>query len=106
MRFNLPLFPEPASTLASRVDALYFFLLAVSVCFSLLIFVAVIYFAIKYRHKPDEIRAPQIVADNLALEITWTAVPLALTMVMFFWGASVYFSMSRAPENALEIFVV
>ena len=106
MRFNLPLFPEQASTLASRVDALYFFLLAVSVFFSLLIFVAVIYFAIKYRHKTGEVRAPQAVADNLALEITWTAVPLALTMVMFFWGASVYFSMSRAPENALEIFVV
>jgi cytochrome c oxidase subunit 2 len=43
---------------------------------------------------------------NVALEIFWTAIPLGLTMIMFVWGASIYFSMSRAPDNALEIFVV
>ena len=106
MRFNFPLFPEQASTLAGRVDALYFFLVGVSLFFSLLIFVAVIYLAIKYHHRAGEEHAPGLVNDNLALEITWTVVPLALTMVMFAWGASVYFSMSRPPDNSLEIFVV
>ena len=106
MRFNFPLFPEQASTLAGRVDALYFFLVGVSLFFSLLIFVSVIYLAIKYHHRAGEEHAPGLVNDNLALEITWTVVPLALTMVMFAWGASVYFSMSRPPDNSLEIFVV
>ena len=106
MRFNFPLFPEQASTLAGRVDALYFFLVGVSLFFSLLIFAAVIYLAIKYHHRAGEEHAPALVNDNLALEITWTVVPLALTMVMFAWGASVYFSMSRPPDNSLEIFVV
>ena len=106
MRFNFPLFPEQASTLAGRVDALYFFLVGVSLFFSLLIFAAVIYLAIKYHHRAGEEHAPGLVNDNLALEITWTVVPLALTMVMFAWGASVYFSMSRPPDNSLEIFVV
>jgi hypothetical protein len=32
-----PLFPEQASTMAGRVDNLYFFLLAISIFFSLLI---------------------------------------------------------------------
>src|SRR5207245_10608186 len=36
-RFSLPLFPEQASTLAPRVGALLFFLLAVSTFFTLLI---------------------------------------------------------------------
>jgi len=106
MRFNFPLFPEQASTLAGRVDALYFFLVGVSLFFSLLIFATVIYLAIKYHHRAGEEHAPGLVNDNLALEITWTVVPLALTMVMFAWGASVYFSMSRPPDNSLEIFVV
>jgi len=106
MRFNLPLFPEQASTIAGRVDALYFFLVGVSLFFTLVIFIAVVYFAVKYHHKTDEPHAPHLVADNLRLEIIWTVVPLALTLVLFFWGASVYFSMSRAPDNALEIFVV
>lgn len=106
MKFDLPLFPEQASTLASRVDALYFFLVGVSLFFTALIFTAVIYLAIRYHHRAGETHAPELVADNLALEITWTVIPLALTMVMFTWGTSVYFSMSRAPDNALEIFVV
>jgi cytochrome c oxidase subunit 2 len=33
-------------------------------------------------------------------------IPLALVMVAFFWGASVYFTIARPPDGALEIFVV
>src|SRR5207244_13353893 len=44
-----PLFPESASTMASRVDALYFFLLAVTAVFSLLIAVLIVYYAVLYR---------------------------------------------------------
>ena len=34
---GFPLFPESASSIAGRVDALYFFLLAIAAFFSLLI---------------------------------------------------------------------
>ena len=37
MGSRLPLFPEQASTIAGQVDALYFFLIAITVFFSLLI---------------------------------------------------------------------
>ena len=33
-------------------------------------------------------------------------VPFLLTMVMFYWGASLYFTMTRPPKDALEIWVV
>ena len=55
---NLPLFPEQASTLAPRVDALLYFLLAVSVFFSLLISISIVAFAIKYRRRSDSERPP------------------------------------------------
>jgi len=102
---GFPLFPEQASTMAARVDALFYFLVAVSVFFSTLIFVLIIVFAIKYRRRSENER-PQAIPGNLRLEVLWTTIPLALTMVMFVWGAKVYFDISYPPIDALEISVV
>ena len=43
---KMHLFPEQASTFAPEVDHLLFFMTAVTVFFSLLIFAAIFYFAI------------------------------------------------------------
>lgn len=102
---NLPLFPEQASTLAPRVDALLYFLLAVSAFFSLLISISIVAFAIKYRRRSDSERPP-LISGSLGLEIFWTAVPLAITMVIFVWGAKLFFVSFYPPPNALEINVV
>jgi cytochrome c oxidase subunit II len=100
-----PLFPESASTMAGRVDALYFFLLAVSAFFSLLIAGLIVYFAIRYhRRLPDSVG--KSAHGGMILEITWTVVPLLITMVIFVWGASVYFAMARPPDETLNIYVV
>src|SRR3954462_5074560 len=100
-----PLFPEGASTMAGRVDSLYFFLLAVTAFFSLLIAGLIVYFAVKYRRRsPREIG--QKIPTNYTLEITWTVIPLAITMVMFVWGAKIFFAMSRPPDETLNIYVV
>ena len=48
---KLPLFPEQASTIAPEVDHLLYFLIAVTVFFSVLIFCAIFYFAIRYRRR-------------------------------------------------------
>src|SRR6185503_14615528 len=50
----LPLFPEQASTMAGRVDALYFFLIGISIFFTLLIGALVIGFAVRYRRRSDD----------------------------------------------------
>lgn len=102
---NLPLFPERASTIAARVDHLFYFLVAVSLFFGLAIAVLIVAFAVKYRRRSENER-PAPIETNLALEIFWTAAPLGLTMVMFFWGALVYFDITKPPANAIEITVV
>ena len=105
MRFGFPLFPEQASTVAGRVDALYVFLLVVSVAMTLLIAGLIVYFIIKYRRRTeDELGTP--VTGALTLELLWTVIPFLIIMVMFVWGASVYFTLSRPPRDALEIQVV
>src|SRR5687767_14670316 len=97
----IPLMPERASTFAWRVDLLYFYLLGITVVFSLLIATLLIYFAIKYRRRePDEI--PQPVEGSLKLEIAWTVVPFLLSASMFVWGASVYFTQYRVPSDVME----
>ena len=56
---GFPLFPEQASTMAGRVDALYIALLAIAAFFSVLIACLVVGFAVKFRRRsPGEIGAP------------------------------------------------
>ena len=96
--------PEEASSFARHVDTLYWFLIAVTAFFSLLIGGLVVYFAIKYRRlDPHEIAAE--IHESSALEMVWTIIPFGLTLVMFFWGASVYFRITRPPADTLEIYV-
>ena len=100
-----PLFPESASTMAPRVDALYFFLLAISAFFGLLIAGLIVYYAITFhRRTPDQVGTQ--IHGGMLLEITWSVIPLMITMVIFVWGASVYFAMARPPDETLNIYVV
>jgi cytochrome c oxidase subunit II len=100
-----PLFPESASTMSGRVDALYFFLLAVGVFFSLLIAGLIVVYAVRYRRRaPASVGA--VVQGGTRLEIAWIVIPSLITVVIFVWGASIFFAMSRPPEETLNIYVV
>jgi cytochrome c oxidase subunit II len=100
-----PLFPEQASTMAGRVDGLYFFLLAISTFFSVLIAGLIVFYAIRYRRRQPN-GVGEVQHGGLILEITWTVIPFLIAMVIFVWGASVYFAMSRPPDETLNIYVV
>ena len=102
---GFPLFPDQASSVAARVDALFYFLVSVSVFFATLICILIIVFAVRYRRRSENEQPPAIVG-NLGLEILWTVVPLGLTMVMFVWGAKLFFVIYHPPINSLEITVV
>jgi len=106
---SFELFPEAASTIAGQVDALYAFMILVSAFFSLLIAFLIIYFAVKYRHRPGVKPTFKPVDDHsiggMVLEIVWTAIPLGLSMIMFVWGVSLYFTAARPPADSMEIYV-
>ena len=105
MNLGFPLFPDQASTMAPRVDAVYFVLIGVSVFFATLISLAIIFFAFRYRRRSELDRPPEILGD-LRLEIVWTVIPLGFTMVMFIWGAKLYYETYSPPPNAMEIHIV
>jgi cytochrome c oxidase subunit II len=105
MNLGFPLFPEQASTMATRVDTLFFFLVAVSVFFVALIFSLIVFFAVKYRRRTEDERPPPI-EGKIWLEVAWSVIPLGLTLIMFVWGAIVYFDIYNPPNDALEISIV
>lgn len=101
---SFKLFPDQASTIAPRVDGLYFFMLAVTAFFTLLVGALVIFFAVKYRRR--EGAPPPEKFESAKLELLWTVVPLLIVTVMFVWGAKVAIAASKAPANAMDIHVI
>jgi len=101
---NFPLWPQRASSMAGNVDALFIFLLILSGMMTLLIFTALVYFAARYRHRKG-VLAEQI-EGSTPLELTWTIIPLGVFMVIFAWGAVVYFQQRTPPRDATEVYVV
>jgi cytochrome c oxidase subunit 2 len=102
---GFPLFPPQASTVAGRVDALYFFLVAVSTFFSMLIAGLLLVFVVRYRRRrPGELPPP--IHGSVALELVWTVIPLIIALGTFVWGADVFVYERRVPPGAMEVFVV
>ena len=105
---SFQLFPESASNFAPSVDGLYTYMVVVSAFFSLLVAFLIVFFAIKYRKRPGQ-GIPAPINDHsiggMILEITWSVIPLGLSLVMFVWGASIMFHESRPPADSLNIYV-
>jgi cytochrome c oxidase subunit 2 len=97
--------PDQASTIAQGVDYLYYFLTAIDLFFTAIIFLTIFYFALRYRRRSEHEQPEQIEA-NIPLELAWTLIPLGLVAIVFLWGTSLFIRNSRPPAASTEIFVV
>lgn len=105
MNDQLRIFPERATTIAWRVDTLFFFELTISVIFVVLIAGAIVFFSLKYRRRSDY-DVPPYTQSSMALEAVYILVPFVLMMIMFFWGGWVFVEARRPPPNAMQINVI
>lgn len=101
---SFQLWPDIASTFAFDVDLLYGFLLAVSAFFTVLICAMVIGFSIYFR-RGNKVNRKLGHHSNFT-EVIWASVPFVLVMIMFVWGAFLFYKMQTPPENTLDIQVV
>jgi cytochrome c oxidase subunit II len=101
---TFPLWPARASTTAGSVDALYIFLVALAAFMSVSIFIMIVVFATRFRRRKG-VQAEQI-EGSTPLELTWTVIPLGIFMVIFVWGAVIYFRERTPPRGATEVYVV
>ena len=101
---NFALYPPEASKIAPQMDALYFFMVLVSLIGLTIVFLLITSFSILYSKKRHPV-AVQIEGSTL-LEATWTIIPLGLFLIMFVWGSLIYFRVYTPPANAMNIYVV
>ena len=101
----VPLFPEQASDFAWQVDLLYFYLILVSVAFTVPIVLAVFFFAVKYREK-EKFATPDEIHGSMTLEAVWSFIPFVVSMTIFLGGAIVFYNQYTPPKDAMEIYVV
>jgi cytochrome c oxidase subunit 2 len=90
---------------APQVDHLLYYLLAVFFFFATLIAVLIVYFSIKYRRRSED-DEPVPIHGSLLLELLWSLIPFGIAMSIFVWGASVFVTLKRPPNDALQIYVV
>jgi len=100
---NFPLIPEQASTFAPNIDLMFYTLTAFVGLFTVGITVVLIGLGLKFKAEPG--RKSEHV-ENLHLELLWTAIPTVIALVIFAWGAILYFDYRNVPENTLDISVI
>lgn len=94
----------PQGPQAEKIDHLFqpVFWIAVAVFF--LVEGALVYFAIKYRHREGR-PVPAQVHGNTRLEVTWTIIPAVLLAGIAVPTLATVFDLAHKPVNALEITV-
>jgi cytochrome c oxidase subunit II len=97
--------PKAVNLEADSTDQMFVAVMALSVFFFLAITAAVVYFIVKYRHRPGHKPEPSA-AHNDALEITWTIIPTIICVFLFYYGWRTYVKVVTPPNKALEISVV
>lgn len=100
---NGVMLPPQASSVAPAVDSLFQFIFWVSAFFFLLIVGLMLAFVIRFRKRPGHQKAAHPPTHNTLLEVTWSAIPLILVMIMGVWGFKVFLDINTPPANAYEV---
>jgi len=95
----------PVTDYVGRLQKLEEFLIGISFVVCVLIVVAFVYFAFRYRRKTDDEQGEKGSSHNNLLEFTWSFIPFLIFMGSFVWGWILYDDLRKAPANSLEIHV-
>jgi cytochrome c oxidase subunit II len=95
---------SPAATHAAEMDGLFIFITLLTVFFFLFNGALIFYASKRWKRRSDDEVTPHITHDT-RLELIWSLIPLAVVMLIFFWGFKGYVSAWVAPNDAMEIVV-
>lgn len=94
---------QPGATVAARqTDDLYVWLFWFCVVWFVMLMTMMVYFIFRYGRKKGRI-APNSSAHNTPLEVTWTLIPTALVIYIFWMGFDGYMKKIVAPGDAVEM---
>ncbi|MFO0752271.1 MAG: cytochrome c oxidase subunit II [Thermodesulfovibrionales bacterium] len=89
------------SNTAEKIDAVFLFIVGVSVALLVLVTALMLFFVVRYNRKRHPV--PGDAEGNLFLEIIWTAVPTVIVLAMFYYGWSDFAYIRNAPKDALPV---
>lgn len=87
--------------IVQAVDNEFILVVAISVFFLLLVSAAMIYFVIRYRKSKNPVSSN--ITGNTTLEVLWTIIPLALVLLIFFYGWAGFKTMRDVPPDAMTV---
>lgn len=96
------LLPPAKSTLASQLDAVFWYVHITSLVISVGVLAAAIWFIYKYRRRSEDDVTP-VITHNSALEVTWSVIPLILVLISFGWGFKAFQEFRTIPDDAYEV---
>jgi cytochrome c oxidase subunit 2 len=97
--------PPQASTYATRVDGLHYFVITVTMLASLLIGGTAIYFMFRYQRRRWDQTTPRV-APSVLFETTIIAIPGAFFLLWFAIGYRDFVWWSQPPREAMDIYVM
>jgi len=98
------LLPE-ASSIAPRIDALFWSMTLLCAAVAVAVFVALIVYAVRYRRGSNADRRGRLNQD-LAVELTWILVPFALFVAAFIWSLTIFTFAHTPPADARTVYVI
>lgn len=97
--------PSQASGKAAEVDTVFYVIYWISVFFFAIIVGLMALFIVRYRARKVSERAPDSPSHSLALEITWTVIPIIISLAIFVIGFKSFMNIATPPRNSYEIMV-
>ncbi|WP_336486592.1 cytochrome c oxidase subunit II [Methylobacterium nigriterrae] len=98
----LDLWPASASAHAVQADYLILAFTVLTLLLTVPVFLAITYFAIRYREGVEANRDTGNVRSNL-IEISWMLIPFLLTLIFFAWGARLFVDSKNPPPDAMVV---
>jgi cytochrome c oxidase subunit 2 len=96
--------PQSASTTAPSTDGVLAYINFITIFFTALIMVLMIYFVWRYRSRsPDQPDPENVSTHSTTLELTWTVIPTCIVLVMFALGFRDFLNQAVAPPNAYRV---
>ncbi len=95
--------PIGASQQAAGVDLTFTIINWICYFFFALIVAMMAVFVLKYRGKPGARFRNDAPTHNTVLELSWTIIPLILSIGMFWYGFKGYVDLSTPPKNSFDV---
>jgi cytochrome c oxidase subunit 2 len=90
---------EPKGEAATQIDDLFIPILALAIIIGILVLLATVYVAVRYRHRPGTPDNPKQVHGNTTLEIGWTIVPALILAVVAVPTISTLWDLAERPTG-------